>query len=246
MHSLIVIGGSVAGLEIAQAYSRLGANVIVLNSGSILAEDDAELTHTVFDRLIEEGIGIHQNARVDGIEGDLGRVRVKVTVKGEQHVVEGSHLLIAAACKPAIDGLGLDAARIRHDASGLKLSGGLKTTNRRVFAVGAVTGAPAHMQTADYHAGIVISRALMAVPASVDEGVLARAVFTDPEFAYVGLTESEAKKRNRKIHVLRWPYRENERAQAEGIAGGHVKVVTTPNGRILGAGIAGAQAAELI
>ncbi|KWT71025.1 Mercuric ion reductase [Hyphomicrobium sulfonivorans] len=246
VHSLIVIGGSAAGLEIAQAYSRLGANVIVLNRSAILPEEDGELTQTVFERLAEEGIGVHQNANVDAVEGDLGRVRVKVSVNGEQHVVEGSHLLIAAERKPAIDNLGLDVARIRHDANGLQLNSGLRTSNRRVFAVGAVTGSPLHAHTAEHHAAVVISRALMAVPASVDTSLLARAVFTEPEFAYVGLTEDEAKKRNRKIHVLRWPYRENERAQAEGIAAGHVKVVTTTTGRILGAGIAGASAGELI
>lgn len=246
VHSLIVIGGSAAGLEVAQAYSRLGANVIVLNRGKILADEDAELMQTVFDQLTEEGVGVHQNAHVDQVEGDLGRVRVKVSVNGEQHVVEGSHLLIASERKPTIDNLGLDAARIRHDENGLLLNGGLRTSNRRVFAVGSVTGAPLHAHTAEHHAGVVISRALMAVPASVDPGLLARAVFTEPEFAYVGLTEDEAKKRSRKINVLRWPYRENDRAQAEGIASGHVKVITTPSGRILGAGIAGARAGELI
>jgi pyruvate/2-oxoglutarate dehydrogenase complex dihydrolipoamide dehydrogenase (E3) component len=173
-------------------------------------------------------------------------VRVNVSVGGERHVVEGSHLLLCTGRKPSVSELGLEAAGIRYDANGIKVGRGLKTSNRRVFAIGEVTGAAPYAQLADYHAGIVIRRALFHAPARVDARMIPRVTFTDPEFAYVGLSEAEAVKRAGKINVLRWPYRENDRAQAERQTDGHVKVLTARDGKILGAGIVGAQAGELV
>jgi pyruvate/2-oxoglutarate dehydrogenase complex dihydrolipoamide dehydrogenase (E3) component len=109
-----------------------------------------------------------------------------------------------------------------------------------------VTGSAPYAPVADYHAGIVIRRALFHAPARVDQRLIARATFTDPELAYVGLSEAEAVKKYKKIRVLRWPYRENDRAQAERATTGHLKVITDRGGKIVGAGIVGAQAGELI
>jgi pyruvate/2-oxoglutarate dehydrogenase complex dihydrolipoamide dehydrogenase (E3) component len=246
LHSLIVIGGGSAGLELAQTYSRLGSRVMVLAAGKALADEDPELAGFVLERLGEEGIGIHQDTTVDSVEGGLGRVRVNVSVGGEKHVVEGSHLLIVAGRRPSTSDLGLEVAGIRYDERGIKVDGGLKTTNRRVFAIGDAAGGPSYAQVADYHADLVLRRALLHYPARVDARLIARATFTDPELAYVGLSEAEAVKRAKKIGVLRWPYRENDRAQTEGKTTGHLKVVMSRDGRILGAGIVGAQAAELL
>ena len=246
LHSLIVIGGGSAGLELAQTYSRLGSRVMVLVAGKALADEDPELAGFVLEQFAEEGIGIHQNTAVGSVEGGLGRVRVNVSVGGDKHVVEGSHLLIAAGRRPLTSDLGLEAAGIRYDERGIKVDAGLKTSNRRVFAIGDAAGGPSYAQIADYHASIVLRRALFHYPARVDARLIARATFTDPELAYVGLSEAEAVKYAKKIGVLRWPYRENDRAQAERKTTGHVKVVMSRDGKILGAGIVGAQAAELI
>jgi pyruvate/2-oxoglutarate dehydrogenase complex dihydrolipoamide dehydrogenase (E3) component len=245
LHSLVVIGGGSVALELAQTYGRLGSRVMVLEAEQALGAEDPELSKFVLDALAKEGIGVHQGAKVESVEGGLGRVRVNVSVDGQQHVVEGSHLLLAAGRKPSTSDLGLEAAGIRYDARGITVDAGLKTSNRRVFAIGDVTGA-GYAQVAEYHAGIVLRRALFHMPARVDARLIARATFTDPELAYVGLSEAEAMKRYRKIRVLRWAYRENDRAHAEGVTTGHLKVVTDRDGKILGAGIVGAAAAELI
>ena len=246
LHSLIILGGGPNALELAQAHSRLGSRVVVLAPDEALAGEDPELARVALEALAAEGIGVHEGAKVDSVEGGLGRVRVNVSVAGEKHVVEGSHLLIVAGRKPSMSDLGLEAAGIRYDDRGIKVGRGLKTSNRRVFAIGEVTGAAPNAQVADYHAGIVVRRALFHVPARVDARVIPRATYTDPELAYVGLSEAEAKARVGKINVLRWPYRENDRAQADRLTTGHVKVITARGGRILGAGIVGAQAGELI
>jgi pyruvate/2-oxoglutarate dehydrogenase complex dihydrolipoamide dehydrogenase (E3) component len=245
LHNLIIIGGDSSSLELAQTYSRLGSRVIVLEPGKVLAAEDPELAKFVVERLTEEGIGIYENTKVNGVEGGLGRVKVNVTVDGENHVVEGSHLLVAAGRKPATADLGLEAAGIRYDERGIKVNGGLKTTNRRVFALGEVAAAPG-AQAADYQAGIVMKRALLHTRARLDENLIPRVAFTCPQLAYVGLNEAQATKSVKKIHVLRWPYRENDRAVAEGATAGHVKVITNREGKILGAGIVGRQAGELI
>ncbi len=122
----------------------------------------------------------------------------------------------------------------------------LRTTNKRVYAVGDVTGDLQFTHVANYHAGLVIRNALFRFPAKIDRDVIPWVTFTDPELAHVGLSEAAARKRKYKFSVLRWPYHENDRAQTERVTHGHIKVITTPRGRILGATIVGANAGELI
>jgi pyruvate/2-oxoglutarate dehydrogenase complex dihydrolipoamide dehydrogenase (E3) component len=245
LHDLIIIGAGPIGLELAQAYRRLGSRVTVLEAAKALGKDDPELTRVVLEALAAEGVSVHEGTKVERVEGGLGRVRVYVA-GGEKQVFEGTHLLLAVGRKPTTSDLGLEAAGIRHDAKGIKVNAGLKTTNRRVFAIGDVAGGLQFTHVANYHAGIVIRRALFRLPAKVDTKIIPWVTFTDPELAHVGLSEAEAVKAVGKINVLRWPYHENDRAQAERQTAGHIKVVTAKNGRILGATIVGAEAGELI
>ena len=159
--------------------------------------------------------------------------------------VSGSHLLVAAGRRPNLDALDLAAAGIKFDAHGVTVGRGLKTANRRVYAIGDAAGGH-FTHEANYHAGIVIRSALFRLPAKVNNDVVPSVTFTDPELAQVGLTEARARERHRTIRVLRWPYHENDRAQAERTTAGHVKIITKKNGQILGATIAGAQAGEQI
>ncbi len=245
---LIVIGGGPIGVEIAQAYLRLGSRVTVLEAMKMLGKDDPELTEPLIERLRQEGLVIGQGVKIDGItprEG--GGVRVSVSAGGENDVLDASHLFIATGRRPNTEGLGLDEAGIKHDRTGIKVSSGLVTSNKSVYAIGDVTGGPQFTHVANYHAGIVIRRALFRLPAKVDSGVIPWVTYTDPELAHVGLSEEAARKQyGNRLSVLRWPYAENDRAQAEHTTEGFVKVITTRDGRILGASILGAEAGELI
>jgi pyruvate/2-oxoglutarate dehydrogenase complex dihydrolipoamide dehydrogenase (E3) component len=109
-----------------------------------------------------------------------------------------------------------------------------------------VAGGLQFTHVANYHAGIVIRNALFRLPAKASEEMIPWVTFTDPELAHVGLTEAQARARHKTIRVLRWPYHENDRAQAERETHGHIKIITKPNGLILGATIVGAHAGELI
>ncbi|MDX2259989.1 MAG: FAD-dependent oxidoreductase [Hyphomicrobiaceae bacterium] len=245
---LVIIGGGPIGLELAQAHHRLGARVTVVEAASALAAEDPELARVVVEHVRSEGVAIIEGAKVVEASGTHGYVRVTVDsgAAGGQHSIEGSHLLVATGRRPNVGELGLDAAGIKYDAKGITVDGGLVTSNRSVYAIGDVAGGPQFTHVANYHAGIVIRRALFWVPAKVDPTIIPRVTFTDPELAHVGMTEAAAAARHGKVKVLRWPYHENDRAQAERATAGHVKVVTDARGRILGASIVGENAGELI
>jgi pyruvate/2-oxoglutarate dehydrogenase complex dihydrolipoamide dehydrogenase (E3) component len=243
---LIVIGGGPIGLELAQAYLRLGSRVTVLEAMKALGKDDPELSEVVLKRLRAEGMEIREGALVERVAGGTRLVDVHISEGGVPAIVQGTHLLVATGRVPNVASLNLEAASIKYDKRGIQVSKGLVTSNSRVFAIGDVIGGPQFTHVANYHASIVLRRALFRQPATVDGDIISWATFTDPELAHVGLSEDAARRRSARVHVYRWPYHENDRAQAERAIAGHVKVVTGKRGRILGATIVGAQAGELI
>jgi pyruvate/2-oxoglutarate dehydrogenase complex dihydrolipoamide dehydrogenase (E3) component len=240
---LIVIGGGPIGIEMAQAHCRLGARVTVLDVGPLLPRDDPELSAVLAERLWSEGIVGRPGVEIAEVEraGQVIRVRLE---SGEQ--ISGSHLLIAAGRRPTVEALDLAAAGIASTAKGITVDARLRTTNRRVFAIGDVAGGPQFTHVALYHAGIVIRNALFRIPAKVDYRALPWVTYTDPELAQVGLTEAASRAVGEARRVLRWRFVENDRAQTERETEGMVKIVTRGNGRILGASILGAGAGDLI
>jgi len=243
---LIVIGGGPVGIEMAQAHRHLGARVTVVEMFSIMANDDPELVDVVRDRLAGEGIDLREGVTVARVEKAGNGVAVVIAGNGAEDRVEGSHVLVAAGRRPNVGGLDLEKAGIAYSPKGIEVDARLRTTNRRVFAIGDVAGGYQFTHMAGYHAGIVLRNALFRLPAKVDTRAVPWVTYTAPELAQVGLTEDRARQQAGDIRVLRWPFAENDRARAERETDGLVKVITTPRGRILGAGIVGAHAGELI
>jgi pyruvate/2-oxoglutarate dehydrogenase complex dihydrolipoamide dehydrogenase (E3) component len=243
---LIVIGGGATGLELAQAYRRLGSRVTVLDAAQALGDQDAELALVVLNKLNSDGIAIREGVRMTNVSGEQGRLVVEFATADGPERIEGSDLLVAVGRKPNIADLGLDAAGIKTRTGHVMVNAGLRTRNRRVYAIGDVVGAAQSAHVAANHAEVVLRRTLFRLKARSAGPNAAAVIFTDPELAYVGLSEAEARARFGKIHVLRWAYHENDRAQAERETDGHIKVITSKRGAILGAGIVGAQAGELI
>ena len=243
---LIVVGGGPIGLELAQAYLRLGSEVTVIEALRALGKDDPELSEVVLKYQRAEGLVVREGAKVESVSGWPGSIKVSVTTPEGPETVEGTHLLIATGRTPNVQGLNLEAAGIKYDDRGITVNGGLVTSNSKVFAIGDVTGGLQFTHVANYHAGIVFRRALFRLPAKVRPELIPRVTFTDPEIAQIGLTEDEARKKHNAINVFRWPYHENDRAHTERATEGFVKVVTDKKGRILGAGIVGLNAGELI
>lgn len=243
---LIIVGAGPDALELAQAYRRLGSDVTVIEQGKALANEDRELASIVLERLRDEGITILEDAPIARISGSAQSIAVSLKSGETESLVEGSHLLIAAGRKPNIADLALDTARVKFTKAGVAVGPKLRTSNRRIYAIGDVTGGPPYAHMAEEHAAIVLRRILFRLPAKVNTRAIPRVMFTDPELAHVGLLESEARAQYGKVNVLRWPFSENDRAQAEGETTGHVKAVISPKGDILGATVVGPQAGEII
>lgn len=234
---LVVLGGGPIGLELGQAFRRLGSKVTVLEAGRALAKEDPDLAAVVLEQLRADGVDIREGVKVERFEGATAVVGTEC--------IEGSHVLVATGRSPNVEDLGLEAAGIACQASGIVTTKSLRTTNHRVYAVGDVTGRAAFTHVAGAHAALFVRRALFASPVNADRLVVPRATYTDPELAVVGLTETEARARG-EVKVVTFPFHDNDRAQAEGDTRGFGKLVTDRRGRILGAAMVGAQAGDLI
>ncbi len=243
---LIVIGGGPIGAEMAQAHRRLGSKVTMLEMFTILAKDDPEPVDILRARLKGEGIDIREGIKIDKIARKGKGVAVTLTEDGKRLVIEGSHILVAAGRRANVEGLELETAGVDYTKAGITVDRRLRSSNRRVYAIGDVAGGPQFTHIAGYHAGIVLRNILFRLPAKVDYKSMPWVTFTDPELAHVGMSEAEAREAHGEIRILRWPFAENDRAQTERDTDGLLKAVTTKNGRVLGASILGAHAGELI
>ncbi|MBJ6124611.1 dihydrolipoyl dehydrogenase family protein [Microvirga splendida] len=245
---LVVIGGGAVGVEMAQAYRLLGVQVTLLEAGErLLAQEDPEMAHVVDRALRSDGVAVRTGASIDRV--DPAEAGVAVVLRGGERI-EGSHLLVATGRKPVVDGMGLEAAGIETDPSGIRVDHGLRASNRRVYAIGDCAGGAGagarFTHVANHHAGLVIRNALFRLPVRVGKAPIPHVTYTAPELASVGLTEAQARERHGAIRILRWAFADNDRARTERQTEGHVKAVVTPRGRILGCSIAGAHAGELI
>ncbi len=241
---LIVIGGGPIGLEMAQAHRRLGAKVTVLEAFKALAKDDVELSAITLKALRSEGVDLRENVGIRSASKTKSGITIILNT-GEAFI--GSHVLVAAGRVPNIEGLNLEAAGIAYDQRGIKVDHGLRTTNRRVYAAGDCAGGLQFTHVAGYHAGLIIRNALFRLPIRNRTDIIPWVTYTDPELANVGLREAEARKQfGEYVKVLRWNFAENDRAQAEGKTDGLIKIILGKGGVVLGAGIAGPQAGELI
>jgi len=240
---LLIIGGGPIGMEMAQAHRRLGSDVTVIEGAKALGKDDPELAQVVLDSLRGEGVAIEENALAEKITGGPGAIEVHAK---DGRVFKGTHLLMAVGRKSNTDRLDLDKAGIATTKTGIKVDERLRTTNRRVYAIGDVAGGLQFTHVAGYHAGIVIRQAVFGLPAKAKTDHLPWATYTDPELAQVGMTEAEARKAHGdKLEVARFDYHHNDRAIAERKTKGFIKVMVV-KGKPVGASIVGYQAGELI
>lgn len=245
----IILGGAAPGVALAQALHRLGSTATVVASGTLLAEHDPEAVTIARRRLLREGLALHEHAAPIRAERSRSGLRLVLAGAAGETILEGSHLLVATARRPEIAALDLDLAGIRHDDTGILVDRGLRTSNRRVYALGAAaSGAAATAIDAagDDHAGLVLRNILFRQPVRIDAAAYPRVAWCRPEIAAIGLSEDEARARATQIQVLRWPFAEVAGARAAGESEGFVKLVIDRKGRILGVTIVGADAGELI
>lgn len=242
---LIIIGGGPIGIEMAQAHRRLGCNVTVLEAFAIMGRDDPDIVGRLMTKMTDEGIRLIEQARITSITQNGARIVIDIS-DGES--IEGTHLLVAAGRKPNIDKLNLEAAGISYHARGIQTDDRLRSSNKRVYAIGDVAGRHQFTHVAGYHAGIVIRNILFKLPAKLRDDAIPWVTYTDPELAQTGLTWTEAVSRYGAGAVRRtdWELRDNDRARAARRTEGLIRVISDNKGKILGASILAPNAGELI
>ncbi|MDH7499506.1 MAG: FAD-dependent oxidoreductase [candidate division NC10 bacterium] len=246
--SLMVLGAGPLGVEMAQAFSRLGSEVQVVERGDqILPREDLDLAQVVADQLRREGVKIHLGHQATRIERRGEEVQLWVREgDGQERVLSSTHLLIAAGRHPNVEGLGLDEAGVAVEKGRVLTDSYLRTTNPRIFAAGDVTSPYQFTHVAEHQAGVVLRNALFPFKVRREEKAIPWCTLTDPELARVGLSETRAKASGIAHQVYTFPFPEIDRAQTAAEAIGFAKVITSPGGRLLGAAIVGPHAGELI
>ena len=239
---LLILGGGPVGMEMALAHRRLGCAVTLLEAGRALGREDPEAAALVVESLRAEGVTLEEGAAVARAVANGGGI---VLETGDGRRFEGSHLLVAAGRQARTEGLGLEAAGVAHSARGITVDAAMRTSNRRVYAIGDVTGGAQFTHAAGYQAGVVVRALLFGLPAKANAPI-PRATYTEPELAQVGLTEAEARAAHGdRLEVVRADFAANDRALASGDTAGFLKLMVL-RGRPIGATLVGTGAGELI
>lgn len=240
---LVVIGGGPIGIELAQAHRRLGSAVTIVDGLTILNREDAEAVDIVRRRLIAEGLVLREGVKIDHVARSGAGATVSLST-GE--AIEGTHLLVAAGRRANLDGLGLEMAGVELENGKLRLDARLRTTNRRIYAAGDAAGGLQFTHLAGDHASTLVRNILFKTPATRRDALCPRATYCDPEIAAVGLDEAQANAADASCRTVKWPLKDNDRAQAERDTDGFIKAFIGKGGRILGATIVGRGAGDLI
>jgi pyruvate/2-oxoglutarate dehydrogenase complex dihydrolipoamide dehydrogenase (E3) component len=247
--SLVVVGGGPIGVELGQAFERLGSKVTIIQGPErILPREDPEVSETVASALVSEGVKIITGARFVKASRD-GDKKVVTARQGDKLVViEADEILLAPGRQPNVGGLNLEAAGVKYDARGIKVNEYLQTSASNILAIGDVIGGYLFTHVAAYQAGVAVRNALVPfAKKKVDYRVVPWCTFTDPEAARVGLTPEDAEKQYKQVRIVKLPWADIDRAQAEGETKGFIKLVLAgKKDEIVGAHMVGARSGEML
>ncbi|HVN95780.1 MAG TPA: FAD-dependent oxidoreductase [Syntrophorhabdaceae bacterium] len=245
--SLAIIGGGPIGIELAQAFTRLGTKVTVIEFlGQILNADDPDMAGEVMNVLKTEGVEFHLDSQVVRTI-DTGQER-EVTFKKKDEVrsVRAQVLLVATGRRVNLDGLGLEKIGVAFDQKGLRLDGRLRTSRSNIYGAGDVTGVYQFTHAAGYEGGIVLANTIFHVPKKVSYSHVPWVTYADPELASIGLNEKAAKMRGIKYSTWSEPFEMNDRGVAEGEITGKIKMLLDEKERPIGVAILGPRAGDLL
>lgn len=245
--SLLILGGGAMAVEMAQAFTRLGSRVtVVQRSPRLLRREDADLAAVVAARLVAEGVDLRLGATLVSVAArPEGGKAVVIERDGRRETLAAADILVAMGRRPNLDKLDLDAAGVARTPRGLVLDARLRASQPHVFGAGDVTGEHLFTHAAGYEGGVVVAGVVFRLPRTADYRHLPRCVYTEPQLAVVGLTEQAAREAGLWRETITEPFSDNDRARAEGDVAGVVKLVLGRRGRLLGVGIVGPAAGEL-
>jgi len=246
---LLIVGAGPIGLELGQTFARLGSKVEIVDIAPPLGRNEPEHAAILVKALEAEGVVFHTPAQTEKIRKT--KTGVAIDMKDGTKLT-GSHLLVAAGRSPVIDKLELEKAGVKFDRRGIETDDCLRTSNKRVYAVGDVSGRGGLTHAAGFHAGIIIKSFYFLPPiinrifGKATTDAMPAAIYSEPELANIGLTEAGAREKGHDVKALTFEFEENDRAIAERKTEGGVKIVATKKGKILGASIVGEGAGDLI
>jgi len=241
--SLVVIGGGVVGMEFAGIFSLLGTRVTVIEMlDQLLTPLDAEVAQRFQQLMSKRGVSFHLSARVESLEKGAGGFRVKF----EGQEVEAEQVLVATGRRPNTDEMGLEEAGLALDRSAIKVDAHLRTNVEGVYAIGDATMISMLAHTASYQGEVAVHNALGEHPVSADYTAIPACIYTEPEIAYVGLSEAQARAQGEQPKVGSFPFAALGRAMVLGETEGLVKVVADREGYVVGVTIMGPRATDLI
>ena len=244
---LLVLGGGPVGVELAQAFARLGAAVtLVGRNPRLLPPADQEASAVLLDALRAEGITIRTGTTVERVERAGGTIRVLAAGREGPAAIAADAILVALGRTPNVAGLGLAAAGVQVGERGIAVDEQLRTSQPHIAAAGDVVGSFQFTHYAGWQGVIAVRNLLLPGGARGHRPSVPWAVFTDPAVAQVGLTEEQARARGAAVTVRRLPVERNDRAQTAAERHGLLKFVLRPDGALLGATVVGTAAGELI
>jgi dihydrolipoamide dehydrogenase len=246
--SLAIIGGGPIGVELAQAFSRLGVEVSIIESSDmILSREDPEISQVLSKALAAEGVKILTNRRAIRFSQSAESVSIVLeSPSKESSTLNIQKVLVAAGRAPNVHGLDLEKAGVSYTAKGIRVDKKLRTTAKNIYACGDVVGSYQFTHVADYHAITAVQNALFPFKKKISYETIPWSTFTSPELARVGVTEDQARAKYKDVKVYKSLYSANDRAITDQEEEGMAKIICDRKGRILGAHIVGANAGELI
>ncbi len=239
---LVILGAGPVAVEMAQAFRRLGARVTMVARSRVMGQDDPQAVAVVTDRLRSEGVTIREGCQASAVRRAGQGVGITLS---DGTVLDASHLLVAMGRAPAISRLNLSAAGVAVTDGGVVVDRSLRTTNRKIFAIGDVAGGPQFTHLAAYQAGLVLRQAVLGLPAR-SKAALPRVTYTEPELAQIGPTEAMARATyGAALTVVREEFSHMDRAITDQTTEGFIKLMIV-KGRPVGVTLVGAHAGEQI
>ncbi len=242
---LLIIGGGPIGIEMAQAFAMLGSKVSVFDVQNILPKDKPELVQIIRAKLESYGVNFYENIRIFKVFSDEdAQKHIIFEVNQEKCTIEGSHILVAAGRKTNTENFGLDNAKVKYDAKGIHVDMKLRTSNKKIYALGDVINHLQFTHAASYQAGIIIKNILFKIGAKINYSQFPWVTYTSPELAHVGMSADMLEKVPHKL--LQIPLKDNDRAQTEKSTIGQVIVAIDKKSKILSVDICAEDAGELL
>ena len=246
--SMVILGAGPIGIEMAQAFNRLGTAVTVVDrAAQILPKEDRDMADAVQGMLAGEGVAFRLGAAIEKVAA-VGNQKIVTISPGEGTAVDlkADAILVALGRTPNVNGLWLEAAGVVYDRGGITVDARLRTNRKHIFAAGDVSGGYQFTHAAGYEGGVVVSNAVFRLPRKVDYTWLPWCTYTDPELASIGMNEQAAKEAGIDYSVWTEAFENNDRGLAEGNTAGRLKLILDKKEKPLGVQILGSRAGDLI